>query len=91
MRAHHTTTSMDVDQQRHRTWTRRAIVAVALATLLVSVIVGTSVADVLVRIAALGTAIGIAAVCCVGWYLVSLAALDGASRQFGHAWRNRRA
>ncbi len=90
MMANLTTTSMDVKQRRHGTWTRRAIVAVALATLLVSVIGSTSVADALVRVSGIGTGIAIAAVCCVGWYLVSLAALDAASRQFGHAWRNRR-
>ena len=88
--ATHTTPSMDVTQRHHGTWTRRAIVALIAGIVIVSVAGSTSVADALARIAALGTGIGIVAMCCVGWYLISLAALDGASRQFGHAWRNRR-
>lgn len=85
------TTSIDVAQRRHGSRTLRAIAASVALIVLVVAVGSTSVAGVLVRITAVGTGIGIVAICCVAWYLISLAALDGASRQFGHAWRNRRA
>lgn len=90
MMATHTTASTDGTQQRHGTWTRRAIVAAVVTIVGVSVVGSTSVADVLARLMALGSGVGIVVMCGVGWYLIGLAALDGASRQFGHAWRNRR-
>jgi len=39
------------------------------------------------RLVTLRTAI--VSVCAFGWYLIVLAWLDGAARQFGHAWRER--
>ena len=88
--ATHTTTSLDGTHRRDGTRTLRTIVALLVATVLVSVVGSTSVADALARIATVGAGIGIVAICCVGWYLIGLAALDGAARQFGHAWRDRR-
>jgi hypothetical protein len=84
------TTSMDDAHRRDGSRTLRAIVALVVVTLLVSVVGSTSVAHALARVAAVGTGVGIVAMCCVGWYLIGLAARDGAARQFGHAWRDRR-
>jgi hypothetical protein len=89
MMATQATPSMHRTQRRSGAWTKRAIVAAVLVAVLVSVLGSTSVDDALARVSAIGVGIAIAAACCVVGYLMRLAALDGASRQFGHAWRQR--
>ena len=89
MMATQATPSMNRAQRRSGARTQRAIVAVVLVAVLVSVLGSTSVDDALARVSAIGVGIAIAAACCVVGYLMRLAALDGASRQFGHAWRQR--
>ena len=83
------TTTLDGAQRRAGPWTRRAITALAAVTVLASMLGATSIADALARASALGVGIGIAALCCAGCYLIHRAALDGAARQFGYAWRER--